>query len=101
MDIITEVLKRVYQDVKDELLLTSFIGIVIALTVVLLVSVVLPTWVLGLSVLVGWGLIFKANYDDFVDWATDEPEQEEQEKVTVDEPTDVPEKVTVDKPEQK
>lgn len=76
MDIIIEVLKRVGRDVKHEIRETTYRGIVIALTAVLFVTLIVPTWVLAIAVLVGWGLIIKDNYDEFLEWATDAPEEE-------------------------
>lgn len=88
MDVITEVFKRVVGDVKQEIRNISYKSIVIVLTLVVLVSLVIPSWVLLIAVIAGWGLIAKDNYDDFIAWATDSPEDdniEEQKPVDTEE----------------
>lgn len=80
MDIIIEVLKRIGRDVKHEIRETTYRGIVIALTAVLFVTLIVPTWVLAIAVLAGWGLIIKDNYDEFLEWAADAPAEEEEEE---------------------
>lgn len=84
MDIILEVLKRLVSEVKQEIGESTFLGLLIALTFAVLVSLIVPVWILGLALLVGWGLIIKDIYDEFLEWATDAPAVEPEEEQTDD-----------------
>ena len=93
MDIITLAAKRLYNEAKRELQASTRMGIMLALTVVALVSAIVPSWLLWPVIAGGWGLLAKSHYDAAVAWATDVPADEEEE------PTD--DKEVVDTEEQK
>ena len=75
MDIITEVLKRVFNEVKDEVTEVSRVGIAIYLSIAFVVTLILPWFVPAIAVVLFWAWLFYDHYESVVVIETEDHEE--------------------------
>lgn len=76
-DIITAIFTRVFNEVKQEFLETTRMGILLALTVAFVATVIIPWWVTLPVLVAGWIVIIKDHYDNVMVWEAHYASEEE------------------------
>lgn len=67
MDIITNVLSRLWNEIKVDLKDILRTQLLVVATISVVLSAFLPIWILGVLLVVAWGWLVKSHFDDSIE----------------------------------